>query len=263
MKNNDTNGLPSSDGSASMTIEQEMVKPYDHPAESLVEEELHSFRSKQLSLRTEEVSANLDLLEAFDHGEPPENLLNQALTQSPHELKGRIDMSKCVAMGHSFGAATSIFASTKDDRIHSVVGMDPWMYPFPHNFALRRALPMLIINSETFHWPTNLRNVNAILDTNRQLSPSTSSLMITLKQTGHMDQSDLVAALPKFALSKFRPVLGADPHIVLRNNNDLILAFLKEKAGFSHLQLDRTLPDPNSDPKTFEESFSCIIDHNY
>jgi hypothetical protein len=77
-----------------------------------------------------------------------------------------------------------------------------------------------------------------------------------------MDQSDMVAALPKFALSKFRPVLGADPHVVLRNNNDVILAFLKDKAGFTWLQLGRTLPDPNSDPKEFEESFSCIIDLN-
>lgn len=262
------------DGSASMTIEQQIVKPYDHPEEGLGESELHQFRAKQLAFRSQEVSATLDLLQSINEGNPPMNLWklhhpehSSNLEPVVNSLKSRLDFSDTVVMGHSFGAATGFFAASRDPRIRAVVAMDPWMYPLPSQFAHKTQYPLLVINSETFHWKTNLDSLKQLLHHNVQLgNGSTSnhaSLMVSLKGTGHMDQSDFTVALPAYVTERFRPGQTSDPVAVLRSNNDIIMAFLKENAKIDIPSGAETLklPDSEEDGARFESSQSCIIDY--
>lgn len=256
-----------------MTIEQQLVKPYEHPEDGLGESELHQFRAKQLAFRAQEVSATLDLLEAVNKGEAPANLWKlhhpdhaANLQEVVSSLKGKLDFSKTVVMGHSFGAATSFFSASRDPRVRSIVAMDPWMYPLPSKFAHKTQYPLLVINSETFHWKANLDSLKQLLQHNVQLgntSSSHASMMVGLKGTGHMDQSDFTVALPTYVTERFRPGQTSDPVAVLRSNNDIILAFLKEKAKIDIPSGVETLALPKNDTERgeFETKQSCIIDY--
>ncbi len=252
-----------------MTIEQEQVKPYNHPEANLPDDEIHQFRSKQLLFRAQEVSATIDLMNMLNCGtDAPLNLWRLMHVNAPpydsvlEGLKHRIDTLRTIALGHSFGAATSFFASSIDDRIKAVIAMDPWMYPLPRPFAHRSPYPLLIINSETFHWETNLTALKSLLHHNVSLSKGKMpSMMVTLKQTGHMDQSDFTVALPSYVTSRFRPNQTADPVSVLRSNNDIILGFLKDSCGYTNVKSSLSPLRTEEERKKFETEFNCIIDY--
>jgi tRNA-specific 2-thiouridylase len=40
-----------------------------------------------------------------------------------------IDHANLIAMGHSYGGITSLFAQTEDKRIRGGIGLDPWFFP--------------------------------------------------------------------------------------------------------------------------------------
>jgi pimeloyl-ACP methyl ester carboxylesterase len=257
-----------------MTIEQQEVKPYEHPEKGIGETELHQFRAAQLAFRSQEVSATLDLLEAINSGHAPANLWTPhhpsraaGLEDVLDSLKSRLSFDWTVMMGHSFGAATGFLSASRDSRIKSVVAMDPWMYPMPSQFAHTTQHPLLVINSEKFHWKTNMDSLKQLLQHNVSLgagAPSShASMMVTLRGTGHMDQSDLTVALPSYLTSRFRSGQTADPVAVLRSNNDIILAFLKEKAKVDMPSDVQTLVLPSSEEErlAFEAKQSCIVDY--
>lgn len=253
-----------------MTVEDQAVRPYDHPADGLADGELHAFRARQLALRSQELSAALDLLEAIQRGGSlPTNRWRLARPAAgspdpvPAALRQRLALDHTVAMGHSFGAATAFYASARDTRIHAAIGMDPWMFPLPRPFHRRAAHPLLVVNSETFHWAANLDALKGLLADNARLG-GTASLMVTLRGTGHMDQSDMVAALPAYAMARLRPRSStADPAQVLRANNDILLAFLKDSVGVPALRSTPTggLPGDPAATAAFEARHNCTVDY--
>lgn len=247
-----------------MTMEQDVVRPYEHPDPGMPETELHAFRTKQLAQRAREASATLDLLTAINQGRAPPNIWPGGGREGESViagLKGRLDLSRAAAIGHSFGAATSLMAASKDPRFHSVTAMDPWMYPLPSAFLHGPAAPLLVVNSETFHWAANLRALQRVVQ-HKQVA---WAMMVTLRGTGHMDQSDFTCAFPSYITLWFRSGLTSDPTAVLRSNNDLILAFLQQKA---HIALPSgastvALPHANSIPEEkerFEAAHNCRVD---
>lgn len=261
------------DGSASMTVEQEQVKPYDHPQEGLVDDEIHLFRTKQLAFRANEVSATIDLLDLLNKGHNvPANLWKlmhpsalpgqAALLES---LVGSIDCSRVVIAGHSFGAATAFYAAHKDHRISAAITMDPWMFPLPRPFDTDRQIPLLIINSENFHWNANLTALKALLDRNVELGSKLdnphASMMVTLKGTGHMDQSDFTVALPSYVTDRFRPGQTADPAGVLRTNNDIILAFLKYHCNLQPGYEAVPFPKTKREKVRYEQEHNVTLDY--
>lgn len=236
-----------------MTVEKEQVRPYEHPTDGATDEHLHKFRSKQLHLRSQEVAATLDLLEKLNSGQDLPTNLWRALRNV--DFRGKIDHGhQAVIMGHSFGAATAFFAASCDNRFGSVVGMDPWMFPLPSAFKVTQQLPTLIINSESFHWAANMSALKEYIRNNPK------SLMVTLNGTGHMDQSDFTVAFPTVVTARFRPSQTRNPQAVLRANNDIILAFLKEKVGMVLPDVHTTLPTRSSEGLAFEKTHDCIID---
>jgi len=150
-------------------------------------------------------------------------------------------------MGHSFGAATNIYSAQEDDRIKAVLSFDPWLYPLPHDFIvnnMKRTMPMLSINSETFHWPGNMETLKAILEKNHQLCKSNGqmkcpSMQVTVRGAGHMDQSDFCVIVPSWILERYRPRLTMeDPTAVLQTNTSLAKTFVDRVVGRQVDQLE-------------------------
>lgn len=206
---------------------------YQHPPET--DEAAHEFRTEQLRHRRQEVSGTIDLLCSE---ETPANIWRQKsgsefavrddLVDNPLAiLKDRIRTDSVAIAGHSFGAATSFLSAQQDERINSVLGLDPWMFPLPTNFHKsyqQRAVPTLVINSSTFHWPTNLAALATLLKRNHELGAKLS-MQITLTDTSHLDQSDFAAIIPAWLRSRYRSGAISDPLRVLTTNAQLDLAF--------------------------------------
>lgn len=246
-----------------MTLEQDTVRPYEHPDPALPETELHAFRSKQLAQRAREVSSTLDLVTEINQGKAPQNLWPQKPESASvlKKLKDRLNLDQVAVGGHSFGAATSFLGASQDPRFKAVVAMDPWMYPLPSTFLHAKNIPLLVINSETFHWAANLSALERVV----KHEQTSWAMMATLKGTGHMDQSDFTCAFPSYVTSWFRSGLTSDPVSVLRSNNDLILAFMQRKARFDFPSGADTVSlleaNPKPEDKTrFEAAHNCHVD---
>jgi len=140
-------------------------------------------------------------------------------------------------MGHSFGAATAFLATSMDPRLQSCIGLDPWMFPLGGDSFFepeiqksgRGGFNVRIINSATFHWKKNYDSMKLFLARNRELG--FSGKMMTVKGTGHQDQSDLPSALPEYIMSRFRPDKATNVHLALDINCKIILEFWKEGTG--------------------------------
>ncbi|PJF16784.1 hypothetical protein PSACC_03413 [Paramicrosporidium saccamoebae] len=215
-------------------LQDETVLQYRHPPSN--DDEAHEFRATQLLHRTQEVSATIDLM-LSDALSP--SVWKQTSTHEPtdrgdlvtdplSQFRGRIKKDFVAMAGHSFGAATGFLAAQKDHRIGSMLAFDPWMFPLPSNYNEKvqlRALPTLVINSSTFHWPSNLQSLAMLLQRNHELG-SLQSMQITLNSTGHLDQSDFSAIIPAWIRNRYRSGATADPVDVLTTNAQLNFAFL-------------------------------------
>lgn len=234
----------SRDGSASMSITgpDEVVLQYQHPPTH--DEEAHRFRAAQLINRREEVIRALDLLLPAEPGTSQANKAvnlwkgsrnKESLTvrndlisdQSPLSLlQGRLRRDQIALAGHSFGACTAIFAAQEDERVSRVLALDPWLFPLPHGWTIKRAPSTLVVCSETFHWPGNQ---NAIHDLLNQLHASKAPWVaqVTIKKSGHMDQSDMSVMLPAWLASRFRDPQLDDPNEISALNTKLAEEFIR------------------------------------
>jgi platelet-activating factor acetylhydrolase len=212
------------DGSASFTMTNQTESlPYQKPPPSGTEAE-YTFRHNQLLYRYSEIQCILDLLDSLNSSSSP--LPNIYISPSDKPVPNfHMDLSKLHIMGHSFGAATGFYAISQEPRFCSVVALDPWMKPLPQNPQFsNRAFPALIINSDTFHWKSNLLALDRFMSRNKELGGR--GMLLTIKGTGHHDQSDIPSALPGVLIK--RPENATEKHLVLQINCQLILIFFKE-----------------------------------
>ncbi|XKL62109.1 hypothetical protein PGB90_001942 [Kerria lacca] len=113
----------------------------------------YTIRNSQLKKRSEECSAVLNILEDMNDGKPVNILKSNIDSKS---LKGKIDLSQNVIMGHSFGGATSMYTLSRDNRFKIGVILDGWMFPLKGE-QLEISQPMLFINTQTFHLEANIK----------------------------------------------------------------------------------------------------------
>lgn len=226
----------------SVTGPDEIVLQYQHPPAH--DEEAHRFRTSQLIHRREEVIRALDLLLPAELGSgqisaavnlwrgssnPGSSPVRNDLIsdQSPLSLlQGRLSREQITLAGHSFGACTAIFAAQADERVSRVLALDPWLFPLPHDWTIERASSTLVICSETFHWPGNQKAIDDLLN-RLQAGGAPWIAQLTIKGSGHMDQSDMSVMLPAWLVSRFRDPQLSDPYEILALNTKLSEEFIR------------------------------------
>lgn len=72
------------------------------------------FFNLQLKYRARECSEAVDLLEDLNRGRSISNVLN--VNFNSYMFKGKLDLSKCCFIGHSFGGATGILSLANELR---------------------------------------------------------------------------------------------------------------------------------------------------
>ncbi|KAJ3123933.1 Platelet-activating factor acetylhydrolase [Physocladia obscura] len=198
------------DGSASITGKNnyaETIKyfPYPEPLE-----EARILRQTQLAQRVIEVKTAYFLLETLATSTTPTPNLIPSM-QTPL-FTDKLDMTTAILIGHSFGGATAltVLQDTTWAPFTAGVILDPWMWPMPSFSAI--SVPIICINSETFHWRKNIAEFRQVWD---KYSPATASRnkFAVVKSTGHQDVSDLPSFV--YGTAKFFTKMGQPPHIVM------------------------------------------------
>lgn len=163
------------------------------------DKERFRLRNTQLKQRTREMMAALDTLEALNNN--PASIQNMMTVKFDLcTLKDRIDVACPLIMGHSFGGATMLNTLKKDPRLKCGIGLDVWFVPLSDDFYKEDAStdkPVLLINTERFNWKKNLARCE------KYINNTTKDYVefLTLRGTGHMDQTDVPGVVPQFIAS--------------------------------------------------------------
>ncbi|KAJ3245098.1 Platelet-activating factor acetylhydrolase [Chytriomyces hyalinus] len=181
------------DRSASVSAKSNYTEKIDYQKPPKDEEESRQFRSSQVEQRVSEVGEGFQLLRDLNDGKQVENLLDTSLP----DLKGRIDLDNSVMIGHSFGGVTaiSVLQQPNNPFIAGIV-LDPWMFALSSKEPLK--VPVLSIQSETFHWRKNIAAFREIWDKSTTPPNRPSNTFTVLFNTKHQDVSDLLSIAPSF-----------------------------------------------------------------
>ena len=84
-------------------------------------------------------------------------------------LQSSMDLtSHLYLMGHSFGGATVLLASSLDTRVKAVLALDPWMFPLANQeFTIDK--PTQVVNTVQFVNKNNLRVIEEALKNNTDI----------------------------------------------------------------------------------------------
>ena len=131
---------------------------------------LYRLRAAQLRQRVEEAAATLDLAEWLA-GIKSSNSGALAPTPSALALRallaGKVDATRLVLVGHSFGAATALSLAARDARVRAVVALDTWAFPLAPEVlrsGVRAGTPVLSLCGEGFTaWRANARVLKLLL----------------------------------------------------------------------------------------------------
>lgn len=171
------------------------------------------YRSKQLMHRREELSALLSQLE-------------EDTRNSQHALYGRLDMTRCAIVGHSFGGASAMLTGFMDARLSAVVSMDAWMLPIPDELltsGFGNSVNYLGMVTEHFsRWPGNMDSQVQVIEN----SKSADNRLFVVAGTRHQDQSDFPLFVNRMLAKKINlsGPLGIDASLDIHNK--VITAFL-------------------------------------
>ncbi|XP_038062918.1 platelet-activating factor acetylhydrolase-like isoform X2 [Patiria miniata] len=196
----------------------------------LMKKDEFEIRNNQLNTRAAECSRALDLLLQMNNGEPVVNALNDEFDGSM--FQGKLDSDKVAICGHSFGGATTLLTLSKDKRFKCCVALDPWQFPIDKTTYVDIDQPVLLINTEKFHWPANVTPmIRLVPDLNE---PTEDRRMITIRGTVHSSQCDF-ATLFRPSMARFMHFAGSlDPVLAMELNLHATLAFLSSKLGLPY-----------------------------
>ncbi|TPX31030.1 1-alkyl-2-acetylglycerophosphocholine esterase [Synchytrium microbalum] len=222
--------LEHKDGSACAYVGSD-EKPilYQRPVGN--DDELLAFRRKQVEERSQDVKYVLEMLHNLNAGTPVENKMTRKI--STFEQKGfqnKLSLDNMVMMGHSFGAATAITVLQQTNNFKCGVLLDSWCYAIEPTPSI--TVPMLSVNSETFHWPENLQSLQHVLS-----GGNPNNTFVTLRGTGHQDASDMPSLVPHVLLKYMGRSISADPCRALDMQSVVITEFLRRNLGMSGVDL--------------------------
>ncbi|XP_018021238.2 platelet-activating factor acetylhydrolase isoform X2 [Hyalella azteca] len=212
------------DGSAcsSFTLNEEGEKEW-------LEFELHKpgdkqivLRSKQIGIRVKECQSTLTIMERLNSG-GVENELKNAF--DIRQLIGRLDLSRPIIAGHSFGGCAAINTQLQDKRFKLCVALDPWLFPMKDSVELCSKMEkhVLCVSTDTFQTPENLEAMSHL--------PSQLTSFVTIKGTVHQNQADT-----PFLLGTAGRLIGGtnsklDHSLAMEINNALMMAFIHSHHG--------------------------------
>ncbi|KAL1123550.1 hypothetical protein AAG570_002627, partial [Ranatra chinensis] len=180
----------------------------------------YTIRNAQLHKRMTEFKRLINLIEELNSG-TAKNILPSNFDIS--SLKDRLQTNSIHAMGHSFGGATSLLTMAHDKRLKSGTLLDSWMFPLKDE-KLSVEQPLIFVNSQTFHIPTNL----AIIEKYLQEPAGSSHDVFTIRNTSHDLQTDIpyiMGSWLNWFMRKLDSVIGTNI------NNHLILRFYNQHIG--------------------------------
>ncbi|KAJ3081097.1 Platelet-activating factor acetylhydrolase, partial [Quaeritorhiza haematococci] len=155
------------------------------------DEYLFELRRGQVTYKVREINETVALLRKLEEGVKVDNLFPAGKFEEG-SFKGRLDFSHFVMSGHSFGGAAALTALQQPDHPFKCgIIMDPWMYAVLDEPI---HVPIISLQSETFHWKKNLDPLKKLLTS----TPPTSKFMV-IRGTSHQDVSDLPLMYPWLA----------------------------------------------------------------
>jgi len=222
----------------------------------------YSVRTSQLNHRVSEISRVLDVLEDLNSGKHVTNvavmegaagkddtvsldsrpLIEQDSSVDLTWWEGKLDMSRVVVSGHSYGGNSALRAAVKDDRIGFAAVLDPWMFP-GHQDSLHLTKPTSVIHTESFIHKNNIQVLKALLKDNDDVSAC------VLKGAVHLSQTDLPMLFEPLLFGKdlVRTVLGmkatVEPSQVLGENHKLLWGFIDDKINAKSKPTSQNLLD--------------------
>ncbi|CAJ0926213.1 unnamed protein product, partial [Mesorhabditis belari] len=118
-------------------------------------------RVPQLHKRVSEMVKALHLLEELNLGLiGARGEKSQRIVVGEHfnwrQFKGRLDLSRAAAVGHSFGGATALGATAFSTDFQAAVVWDGWMLPVEEQMYERFTQPTLFLNSGSWQWRKNV-----------------------------------------------------------------------------------------------------------
>jgi len=207
------------------------------------------YRAHQLCVRTEDVRICLNVCKLFDDPTRKATFLPDGY----YTFKRRVDMSKLVCFGHSFGGCTTVSSITLCDSENEPcfklgVSLDGWMEPleftedlsqlereeitsvsqesFVYRLTQMKHFPILaFINSEVWQWEKNrgiMEMIGGYLVRHKILQ-----YMWTVPNTGHHNYNDVGAIMPKLARKLKILQTDVDPGEHLQQLCEVLVDFIQ------------------------------------
>lgn len=191
-------------------------------------EKEYTVRNAQLHQRVRETRRTLDIVDLLSSGENVINALPEAELFDLSMFKDRLDLSKPVLAGHSYGGATTLLTLSQDKRFHHGLVLDGWLFPLKDEVVTPEQ-PIVFINTESFMNRDNIVKMKSFLrrkDQDRKL--------IFIKGSVHQNHIDAPLI---FKAGIIKKIMGfqsdTDPVLVLDLNDKLMLHFI-----WNHLEIE-------------------------
>jgi dienelactone hydrolase len=149
-------------------------------------EEFWNIRLPQINTRVADVSYVLDHI--------------KDIQADNDDFWNMVDLERVGIMGHSFGGATAIVASSRDARLDACIALDGWLVPVEQSIIKNGLnVPFLFMGQTYWSNPVNYENLDTLI-----AASTGSAEKIILDGTKHFDYSDtpqFSTASRKFGIS--------------------------------------------------------------
>ena len=160
------------DAGISVFPENRVIRNKTDLPEGISDKEKWAIRETQLNYREGDIQFLLDEMEAGNY--------------LPPSIRNNLALDNIGIFGHSFGGATSIVASIKDDRIDAVLGLDAWFLPIPSGLINENMnKPFIHLGQVQWREKDNYLKLDTLASSN-----STQSLRLDVQGSSHYDFSD-------------------------------------------------------------------------
>lgn len=198
----------------------------------------HEIRNKQVHSRADDCISVLNHMVEINSG----TFSCIGTDFNLQQFEEKLDLERIAILGHSFGGGSAIAALAKDNRFKVAVALDSWMFPLDKNvYKDVSSVPILFVNSESFHWPSNISNIRKLdQDT---FDVSAERKIVTVLGSVHQSHSDFPLLVKwSWLAQKFKLQGAGDPLQMSKIHNELLVAFIGKHLNLAFGQeLDKVI----------------------